>query len=51
VIDGCETIKVRVGAIQVARLNVEDLLDQHTLQKVVAGVCVEKIERKYELRP
>jgi NitT/TauT family transport system substrate-binding protein len=36
---------------KIAKYNVEDLLDQRILQKVVQSGYVEEIERKYKLRP
>jgi len=36
---------------KIAKFNVEDLLDQRILQKVVQSGYVEEIERRYKLRP
>ncbi|HEY2990224.1 MAG TPA: ABC transporter substrate-binding protein [Candidatus Binatia bacterium] len=36
---------------KIAKFNVEDLLDQRMLQKVVQSGYVDEIERKYKLRP
>jgi hypothetical protein len=36
---------------KIARFNVEDLLDQRILQKIVQSGYVEEIERRYHLRP
>ena len=36
---------------KIAKYNVEDLLDQRILQKMVKSGYVEEIERKYKIRP
>jgi hypothetical protein len=36
---------------KIAKFNVEDLLDQRILQKIVQSGYVEEIERRYHLRP
>jgi hypothetical protein len=35
---------------KIAKYNVEDLLDQHILKRIVASGYVEEIERKYKIR-
>jgi ABC-type nitrate/sulfonate/bicarbonate transport system substrate-binding protein len=52
-VKGLKTVQeiVALRDPKIAKYNVEDLLDQRILEKVVKSGYVEEIERKYKLRP